>query len=86
MRDINHKQKKSGRRDRNGKEIREGDVVRIDGWKKLLGIIEYQAPHFMISLQNVRYGSSAVTWQNWQEDVEVIGTIYEHPDLISKAA
>lgn len=45
MQNRQYKRKSIGLTDQKGKEIREGDVVIMEGFKGLLGIVEYQAPH-----------------------------------------
>jgi len=86
MKKKQNERKKTGLNDRKGKEIREGDVVIMEGWKGLLGIVEYQEPHFWVSVHNEKYGAADLIWINWHEEVEVIGNIYDQPELISKAA
>ena len=86
MKKKQNERKKTGLNDRKGKEIREGDVVIMEGWKGLLGIVEYQEPHFWVSVHNEKYGAADLIWINWHEEVEVIGNIYDQPEPISKAA
>ncbi len=67
----------TGLKDRNGKEIYEGDIVtNTDGDKRK---IVYYEMMFEMRLLNGKKDSAATTWYY---EVEVIGNIYENPDLI----
>ena len=67
--------------DKNGKEIYEGNIAKRPNGE--IGIVEYNAPSFILQRQG--------NWQDWQfiecpseyfEDCEVIGGIYENPELL----
>ena len=76
--------------DKNGKEIYEGDVVKIDCgysgdrfYKECIAIIKYDAPGFYT--HNIKE-KDGVVWQDachYFEDFEIIGNIWENPELIS---
>ena len=69
----------TGLKDKNGKDIYEGDIL-IDGGNK--GIVEYFSK---IGLFGINLGGNSIC--NFQEDFlptdcEVIGNIYENPELL----
>lgn len=71
----------TGLKDKNGKEIYEGDICSsLNG--KPMGVVMYQAPSFVIK-KNKR----AKTWYTFDlmpeenQFQEVIGNIYENPEL-----
>ncbi len=76
-----HKMLFTGLQDKNGKEIYEGDFFHM-GDKKLLHIVVWHDTGFM-GKQNGAYGSY-VGLLHWRDRIEVIGNIYETPELLNK--
>ena len=77
----------TGLKDKNGKEIYEGDVVKIDAgysgdhfYRESLGIITWDEDRWYPNNPKEKDG---ITWQdfNYRMDVEIIGNVYESPEL-----
>ena len=84
----------TGLKDTNGIEIYEGDILTVkgfDGWKDEIGF-RYQATVFYDELQakfvfahkpNLsKTGSDFSFWLKEEREIEVIGNIFENPELI----
>lgn len=73
----------TGLHDKNGKEIYEGDIVRK--FNGIIGKVIYEHSEFIIDVTNNKkldYGRLDLI----ENFVEVIGNIYENPDLLEKGA
>ena len=73
----------TGLNDKNGKEIYEGDVVRIpegyggdSHYKEANGIVKYEGAGFWVE----SYNWSDYSWH----ELEIIGNIYENPELLQQ--
>jgi len=70
-----------GAKDKNGREIYEGDIVRYND--KLTGVVVWKYTGFVLELLN-RKKSPILLWYDvdTKDNIEVIGNIYENPELI----
>ena len=68
----------TGMRDKHGKKIFEGDIVRTNGCEEFFEVI-YDAPDFCL-----KKNSSGYRFLNHPENFEVIGNIYDNPELLTK--
>lgn len=66
----------TGLKDKNGKDIYEGDVIKNE---RQWGVIVYKAPAFEVT---VSADQSSLYTKEWIEACEVIGNIYENPELL----
>lgn len=76
----------TGLKDKNGREIYEGDVMEIpesDFNAYIIGTIEYQDDSFFIQSRN---GGSAwgLHWSLRKHDASILGNIHDNPELLKK--
>mgnify|MGYP006197260585 CR=1 FL=1 len=71
----------TGLRDKNGKEIYEGDIIKTDYNGGFTGNIEYRLGEWLI-MRGTADILADLHKYNW--DIEVIGNIYENPELLAK--
>lgn len=64
----------TGLKDKSGKEIYEGDIIKTEGGA--LGVVKWR--HFGFEQDMI----NTLGWWVIQEDGEIIGNIYENPELL----
>jgi YopX protein len=69
----------TGLKDKNGKEIYEGDIVRRNGVKSLMRIFFDETAAFRATPVNEERGRWYV---DNPDEVEIVGNIYENPELL----
>lgn len=67
----------TGLKDKNGKEIYEEDILRTQrgDW----GVVKYKAPYFGLTVSETQI---SLYNKEWIEDCEIIGNIYQNPELL----
>jgi hypothetical protein len=66
----------TGLLDKNGKEIYEGDILRVEGYE--LGSVRYHGTSFVIQFDDLLANLDTIP----AAYMEIIGNIYENPDLL----
>jgi hypothetical protein len=66
----------TGLTDKNGKEIYEGDILRVEGWS--IGTVSYHKATFRVTCEESR-----ITLEDTSQIyLEVIGNVYENRELL----
>lgn len=84
-----HLMQYTGLKDKNGKEIYEGDIIFIKGETKLLDIkgkVEYSNTfaQFIITNTGSIVNETEPLGDYEEENIEVIGNIYDNPELLEE--
>ncbi len=88
MPDTTHIVQFTGLKDKNGKEIYEGYIVKLDSMFKTKGVVVFSNAEFWIDAKPVG-GIQSEFYQpdgqlfSWHK-LEIIGNIYENPELLEK--
>ena len=73
----------TGLKDKNGKEIYEGDIVTSGHTNVIEGVVTYRAPEFIIKMPRGKMWGAFMLRADQNQFQEVIGNIYENKELLN---
>ena len=75
----------TGLKDKNGEEIYEGDIVKAVAFLKWIGIVKYdneKAAFMLDGVNDTHTRDNYVYMSQFDDDFEILGNIYENPELM----
>ena len=77
----------TGLKDKNNREIYEGDIVKAISFARWMGVVEYSDENqaFIFDDLDKKYrGNSTVFTNQFDDGFEILGNIYENPELLKE--
>ena len=79
------KRQYTGLKDKNGKEIYEGDIVKLDSWEGVQQIVFIEGAFCLADKHGLYVGDIHYINHADKNQVTIIGNIWENPELLKEA-